>query len=264
MVLQLEKRDGQAKELESPEKNENIQVVELPIVGWLSQDLRPDFLPLAIPEDISERLERVHGNPAVWWIGQIMTYILRPQPQLQEFMDNETAALGFTHPIVGIQVRRTDKLIWEAKFHGIAEYMVYAKEFYQELEKRQEVRVRRIFLATDEASLLEEAKKKYPGYVFVSDNTISQSAKVSTRLSEESFMGIIVDIHLLARSDFLVCTCSSNVCRLAYEMMQHYHVDAATKVRSLDSKFFFQGQTPNSLGKKAKMPVYEGAENVHL
>eukprot|EP00057_Strongylocentrotus_purpuratus_P029727 XP_011684201.1 PREDICTED: alpha-(1,6)-fucosyltransferase-like [Strongylocentrotus purpuratus] len=85
----------------SPEENENIQVVELPIVGWLSQDLRPDFLPLAIPEDISERLERVHGNPAVWWIGQIMTYILRPQPQLQELMDNETAALGFTHPIVG-------------------------------------------------------------------------------------------------------------------------------------------------------------------
>ncbi|XP_030834720.1 alpha-(1,6)-fucosyltransferase-like [Strongylocentrotus purpuratus] len=144
----------------APDKNENIQVVELPIIGHLSQDLRPDFLPLAIPEDISERLERVHGNPAVWWIGQIMTYILRPQPQLQEFMDKETAALGFTHPIVGIHVRRTDKLIRDAKFHGIEEYMVYTEEFYQELEKRQAVPVRRIFLATDEASLLEEAKKK--------------------------------------------------------------------------------------------------------
>ncbi|XP_030841910.1 alpha-(1,6)-fucosyltransferase-like [Strongylocentrotus purpuratus] len=248
----------------TPDKNKNIQVVVLPVVHRLSQDLRPDFLPFAIPEDISERLERVHGNPAVWWIGQIMTYILRPQPQLQEFMDNETAALGFTHPIVGIQVRRTDKLRKEAKFHAIEEYMVYAEEFYVELEKRQEVPVRRIFLATDEARLLEEAKKKYPGYVFVSDNNISQSAKVSTRLSEESFMGIIVDVYLLARSDFLVCTCSSNVCRLAYEMMQHNYVDASTKVRSLDREYFFHGQTPNSLGKRVKMPMYEGAENVPL
>ena len=66
----------------------------------------------------------------------------------------------FFSPNESIQVRRTDKLIWEAKFHGIEEYMVYAEEFYLELEKRQEVPDRRIFLATDEASLLEEAKKK--------------------------------------------------------------------------------------------------------
>ena len=53
---------------------------------------------------------------------------------------------------------------------------------------------------------------RYPGYVFVSDNNISQSARMRVRWSEESLMGIIVDLHLLARSDFLVCTCSSNVC----------------------------------------------------
>eukprot|EP00057_Strongylocentrotus_purpuratus_P025195 XP_011679669.1 PREDICTED: alpha-(1,6)-fucosyltransferase-like [Strongylocentrotus purpuratus] len=163
-----------------------------------------------------------------------------------------------------VQVRRTDKLVQEAKFHFIEEYMLYVEEFYQELEKRQEVPVRRIFLATDEASLLEEAKKKYPGYVFVSDNTISQSAKVSTRLSEESLMGIIYDIHLLARSDFLVCTCTSNVCRLAYEMMQDYHVDASTKVRSVDIGYYWYGQRPNSLGKRVKMPLYEGSENIPL
>ena len=60
---------------------------------------------------------------------------------------------------------------------------------------------------------------RYPGYVFISDTNISQSADVSLRLSEESLMGIIVDLHLLARSDFLVCTCSSNVCISSFSLI---------------------------------------------
>ncbi|XP_063951642.1 alpha-(1,6)-fucosyltransferase-like [Lytechinus pictus] len=165
-----------------------------------------------------------------------------------------------------MQVRRTDKIKWEAKFHGIEEYMVHAEEFYEKLEKKRgESRgVRRIFLATDEVNLLDEAKKKYPGYVFVSDNKISQSANLASRSSEDSLKGVIVDLHLLARSDFLVCTFTSNICRLAYEVMQHYHVDASSKVRSVDCGYHWHGQNHNSSGKSAKMPEYEAAENIHL
>lgn len=42
----------------------------------------------------------------------------------------------------------------------------------------------------------------------------------NSRFTKSSLYGIILDIHLLSRSDFLVCTFSSNVCRLAYEIMQ--------------------------------------------
>eukprot|EP00057_Strongylocentrotus_purpuratus_P005429 XP_003730961.2 PREDICTED: alpha-(1,6)-fucosyltransferase [Strongylocentrotus purpuratus] len=196
-----------------PDGNESIQVVELPlIVKFMETNEKPVFLPWAVPEDISERLRRVHSKPHIWWIGQIITYILKPQPQTQSLIDNKTTALGFAHPIVGIHVRRTDKLVREATYHGIEEYMDHVKKYYQELEKRKAVSVRRVFLATDEVGLLYEAQNKYPDYLFVSDNNISQSANVSLRRSEESLMGIIVDLHLLARSDFLVCTCSSNVC----------------------------------------------------
>ena len=80
---------------------EDIQVVEIPIVGYLPHDIKPDFLPLAIPGDISESLMAVNGFPAVWWVGQIMAFILRPRPAVKEFIVNKTAALGFTHPIVG-------------------------------------------------------------------------------------------------------------------------------------------------------------------
>eukprot|EP00057_Strongylocentrotus_purpuratus_P015349 XP_011669823.1 PREDICTED: alpha-(1,6)-fucosyltransferase-like [Strongylocentrotus purpuratus] len=164
--------------------------------------------------------------------------------------------------VARIHVRRTDKLIKEAKFHGIEEYMSHVEKYYQELEKRKEVSIRRVFLATDEVGLLYEARKKYPGYVFVSDNNISQSASVSLRLSEESLMGIILDLHLLARSDFLVCTCSSNICRLAYEMMQRFNLDASKKLHCVDRRYYWHGE--NTKHKTAKMPVYEGAENVHL
>ncbi|XP_030848638.1 alpha-(1,6)-fucosyltransferase [Strongylocentrotus purpuratus] len=249
----------------TPDGNKNTQVVKLSKIGnFIKTNKRPDFLPLAIPEDISVRLRRVHSKPLVWWIGQIITYILKPQPQTQQFIDNKTTALGFTHPIVGIHVRRTDKLVNEAKSHGIEEYMDHVEKYYQELEKRKAVSVRRVFLATDEVGLLYEAKKKYPGYVFVSDNKISQSANVSLRWSEESLMGIIVDLHLLARSDFVVCTCSSNICRLVYEMIQHSHLDASKKLISVDRQYFWYGENTKAKGKTAKMPVYVGAENVHL
>eukprot|EP00057_Strongylocentrotus_purpuratus_P015348 XP_011669822.1 PREDICTED: alpha-(1,6)-fucosyltransferase-like [Strongylocentrotus purpuratus] len=258
----------------TPDGNDSIQVVKIPVVAdFAKTNTKPDFLPLAIPEDISERLRRVHSKPLIWWIGQIITYILKPQPQTLEFIDNKTNALGFTHPIVGIQVRRTDKIKGrnaknnfkgEAKFHGIEEYMDHVEKYYQELEKRKEVSVRRVFLATDEVSLLYEARKKYPGYVFVSDNNISQSASVSLRQSEESLMGMIIDLHLLARSDFVVCTLSSNICRLVYEMLQHSHFDASKKLISVDRQYFWSGENSKAKGKTAKMPVYEGAENVHL
>ncbi len=49
------------------------------------------------------------------------------------------------------------------------------------------------------------------------------------RYNANSLRGIISDIHLLSKTDYLVCTFSSQVCRIAYEIMQNYHVDAADR-----------------------------------
>ncbi|XP_072168594.1 alpha-(1,6)-fucosyltransferase-like [Diadema setosum] len=237
----IAKMGENARQPESaPGTIEHIQVIELPIVDGLHP--RPDFLPLAIPEDLSARLMRLHSHPIVWWMGQIMTYIQRPQPALEEDIQKMTGLLGFESPIVGLHVRRTDKVGTEAAFHGIEEYMFHAEEYYQRLERIQEVPTRRIYLATDDASLLKEAKRKFPSYVFVSDNDISKSAGLSSRYSEDSLRGVIIDIHFLSRCDFLVCTFSSQVCRVAYEMMQYLHPNAASNFRSLDDIYYFGGQ----------------------
>jgi len=52
---------------------------------------------------------------------------------------------------------------------------------------------------------------RYSNYKFISDNKISQSAGTGTRYSLNSLFGVIFDIQILAETDFLVCTFSSQV-----------------------------------------------------
>lgn len=77
----------------------DVQVIELPIVDSLHP--RPPYLPLAIPEDLADRLQRLHGDPAVWWVSQFVKYLIRPQAWLMKEMEEATNKLGFKHPIIG-------------------------------------------------------------------------------------------------------------------------------------------------------------------
>jgi glycoprotein 6-alpha-L-fucosyltransferase len=58
-------------------------------------------MPMAITEDLSERLIHLHGHTYVWFIGQFMKYLLRPQPWLSQFIEEKYITLGFQTPIVG-------------------------------------------------------------------------------------------------------------------------------------------------------------------
>ncbi len=132
----------------------------------------------------------------------------------------------------------------EAAFHGVEEYMKYVDEWYEELEVKEgkKVEKRRVFVASDDPQVLKECRKKFPSYVFLGDASVAKAAAVSTRYNANSLRGIISDIHLLARTDFLVCTFSSQVCRIAYEIMQNYHPDASDRFKSLDDIWYFGGQ----------------------
>ncbi|XP_069064997.1 alpha-(1,6)-fucosyltransferase [Pleurodeles waltl] len=224
--------------------DKDVQVVELPIVDSLHP--RPPYLPLAVPEDLADRLIRVHGDPAAWWVSQFVKYLIRPQPWLEKEIEEATRKLGFRHPVIGVHVRRTDKVGTEAAFHPIEEYMVHVEEHFQLLARRMQIDKRRVYLATDDPSLLQEAKTKYPNYEFISDNSISWSAGLHNRYTENSLRGVILDIHFLSQADFLVCTFSSQVCRVAYEIMQTLHPDASTNFHSLDDIYYFGGQNAHN------------------
>lgn len=148
-----------------------------------------------------------------------------------------------------VHVRRTDKVGTEAAFHGIEEYMTHVEDYYRTLEVNASSGnhvVRRIFLASDDARVIEEARKKYPQYQIVGDPEVARMAAVSTRYTDTALNGIILDIHLLSMSDYLVCTFSSQVCRVAYEIMQTMYPDAASRFKSLDDIYYYGGQNPHN------------------
>ena len=116
-------------------------------------------------------------------------------------------------------------------------------EYYDKLELKEGKQAeKKVYVATDDPKVLAECRKKFPQYVFIGDQKVSKSAAVSTRYSGNSLKGIITDIHMLSRTDYLVCTFSSQVCRVAYEIMQYLKVDASDNFKSLDDIWYFGGQ----------------------
>lgn len=59
-----------------------------------------------------------------------------------------------------IHIRRTDKVGTEAAFHPLEEYMQAVDEYYTQLELSQPVDKRRVYLASDDPSVLIDARHK--------------------------------------------------------------------------------------------------------
>jgi glycoprotein 6-alpha-L-fucosyltransferase len=167
------------------------------------------------------------------------------RPEIQNKIDQGMNRLGFKKPIVGVHVRRTDKLIREASYHSLEEYMRPVEKYYDKLELTEKVEKRRIFLATDEPEVIKEASRKYPHYEIIADYEATlRASNLTSRYSTTSLMGFLLDLHLLSLSDYIVCTLSSEVCRVAYELMQTYHLDASDRVYSNDFIYYYNGHPP--------------------
>lgn len=70
------------------------------------------------------------------------------------------------------------------------------------------------------------------------DNTNANDEASYDRKSTTGFESILIDLHFLAHSNYLVCTMSSNVCRLAYEMQMAINLDNFLMFKSLDTEYF--------------------------
>ncbi|RCN52095.1 hypothetical protein ANCCAN_01883 [Ancylostoma caninum] len=216
----------------------------------MTSSYRPDYLPLSIPKPVADQLIALHSNPPVFFIGQFARFILNPKPSLQKFVDISASQVPFNSgPIVGVHVRRTDKIDWkEAKYHPVSEYMRWCEIYFQIQERRLKHPLRRkVYVASDDPSVIREIREKYPNYDVFGDVAFAESAQNhSGRYSERSLRGLVTDVFLLSKCDYLVCGLSSHLCRLAYELMQVVHDgDAGDRVRSLDEMYYFGGQHPH-------------------
>ncbi|XP_065052139.1 alpha-(1,6)-fucosyltransferase-like isoform X2 [Rhopilema esculentum] len=228
--------------------NTKALIAHLPVIDTIYP--KPDQLPQAVPRDLVDKIIEFHEVPFVWWVGQICAFLFRYQPSMKQRIDEKKRRIGFKSPIVGIHVRRTDKVNVEAAHHDLGEYVKWARRYFEKLELTRKLDARRIYMATDDRGLLTEAKEKYPDITFVSDNDASKLADLDHRHSEQSLYGIISDIELLSETDYVVCTFSSQVCRLAYEIMNGKHVDASRRFQSLDDVYYFGGQNEHKVRVK--------------
>ena len=90
-------------------------------------------MPPAIPADLAPELIAIHNAPEVWWVSQIVKYIMRPHPKqaerLKELEERHKIGPDREDPVVGVQIRRSDKVTdLEAQFYPTEEYMRYVSK----------------------------------------------------------------------------------------------------------------------------------------
>ncbi|CAG2176192.1 unnamed protein product [Oppiella nova] len=194
-----------------------------------------------LPKEFGADLMSLVDSPNSWFHSQFTGYIMRPQPRLQRFLNKFKKQINYRHPIVGIQVRRTDKVSdREALYYPICDYMVSVKDYFDKLELTRQVSKRLVYVASDDPSVLPQFAKQYPNYEFIGSTSISKTAfSQTTRYSNESLWGVLADIFLLSETDYIVCTFSSAICRLSYELMRYKQLDASLQYRSLDVPFHY-------------------------
>ncbi|XP_052796620.1 alpha-(1,6)-fucosyltransferase-like isoform X2 [Mya arenaria] len=195
---------------------------------------------MEIPNHLANKLISFNNQPSAWWIGVMAEYMLG-NDNLSRIVQDAMRTMPFSSPVVGVHVRRTDKIGREAKFHALEEYMNHVAGWYSAYEAVNGRVERKVYLASDSVKVLHEAEQKYPEYAFLFNETITKySTNEKTRTSTKMALdGIVRDTVLLSRCDYLVCTMSSNVCRLAYELMHVHHGDAFNRVVSVDVDWFY-------------------------
>ncbi|EDV19793.1 uncharacterized protein TRIADDRAFT_32887, partial [Trichoplax adhaerens] len=244
------------------------QIIRLKNVGSVLEDyhIGPAICNYAMPEKLFYDVMKFKNKPMAWWIGVIALYIIQPNHYLQKFIDQSRNELKFQSPIVGIHLRHTDKA-FESKLFNINQYMIQVNAFYNRLAKHKINIKRRVFVVTDTPKFIPQLVTKYPNYQFTHPPIKQLKAGTFTsRYSATNLKYFLRDLFLLAECDYLICTMSSNVCRLAYELHEVFYDQTKTQhSKSLDVKYHVFGLARNQVGPwimRANQDCPSNASNV--
>ena len=76
-----------------------------------------------------------------------------------------------------------------------------------------------MLVLTDEPKVIKEVEKSNFNFSWIYDSTsINLGHSEQTRYTPQGIDTIALDIMKLSESEFIVCTFSSNVCRIAYSL----------------------------------------------
>ncbi len=218
--------------------------------------------PPGLTREWADALTDLHESPYAWFHGHLLRYILRLAPStFRDRVVRDIAAIG-PRPLAGLHIRRTDKLIREAKAYPISQYMLEVQRFYKQNDLEERLAGNDItykpsptaFLATDESDVFVDATQLYPQYRF---SKSPYNSSIDSRASREGLEAISYVVLYLANCDFVVCTFSSNVCRLVYELMltnMERKGDRTGDVHSLDRVYYIHGENQRNWTLGAALP----------
>ncbi|XP_078495825.1 alpha-(1,6)-fucosyltransferase-like [Ciona intestinalis] len=178
------------------------------------------FAPYTIPNQFLPRIKLIHAEPDLWWMGHVMSYLVRPTQRMKQEIEKTKTEIHFQHPVVGIHVRRTDK-IQEIGYQPVDAYMEYVKSWYNKHIMRN--------------GMWSEG---YPDYTFI--HLHSPNERSATDVTFE----LVKDVFLLRDCDYIVVTFSSNIGRLVHELRQTSERDETFEVANLDQSFHANGMWP--------------------
>ena len=192
-----------------------------------------------VSDEIKAELKGHHLHPDTWLKGHIEWFLTRPNEHTSAYIEAMRDRLDWGHPVVGIHVRRTDKLRSEAKLTPLENYFDVVNQWYANQTLPAGAK-RRVYIATDEPQVIQEAHEKYPQYTILYDpNSAATAQTQKTRYGHDSMLALFADLQFLAETDYFVGTFSSQISRIIYEYYSYYVGDATFRVRSMDSVWYY-------------------------
>ncbi|CAH1787664.1 unnamed protein product [Owenia fusiformis] len=168
-------------------------------------------------------------SPITCFVGNwaIDGILIQPSPSFYQQLEDLKRAIGFVHPIIGVHIRRGDK-IREAEPIPTYKYIERIDAYINQLGFRMTSHeLPSIFIASDDRTLIGQIKEHYTQYnIIYIPNYFSSDLDL-----------IMLDVLLLKECDYFIGTFSSNVGRLVYELQQSMYADASCLAESLDNRY---------------------------
>lgn len=166
-----------------------------------------------------------HPNPALAFKAAVLRFGFRLNGRFRRLLQAAAQQMSLRRPYAALHVRRGDKIGREAEFHPLREYLLALDQLTSRspLAARGQERLM-VFVSSDDPLVFKEAQRDFGArYEFVrlaqaselADEYHNPGSTKQTRSTELTLM----DIAFLADCDFLVGTFSSQISRLAFELM---------------------------------------------
>jgi hypothetical protein len=167
-----------------------------------------------------------------WWTASQVKFLLKFQESLTQEAEKIKREIGYAHPILGMQIRRGDSCFVRVHCYGLDVYVERAARMASKYG------IRRIFLATDSALVLEQTRR-YPQFTWVwqstnrsvfdlpqtmrelapHDRTIDYAHSSGIMDEVDNMHTMALDLLLLGEADAFVGGFTTGVARAAYELM---------------------------------------------